>query len=216
MSTKGVPAYNRRSLVGQPFEQLTVVAELNSTTGQLQGHVCECTCGSVILVRWTGNLTSGNSTSCGSCNRTKHGHAVPKSRTYTAWQQMWSRCTWPSHASYKNYGGKGIAVCERWKTFEAFLEDMGECPPGLTLERRDNARGYYKSNCRWATMREQQRNKSTVRLSAVRVAEIFARKAAGERAATIARALGVSRWTVGDALNGRTWTDQPRLRRRSR
>lgn len=80
-------------------------------------------------------------------------------RTYRSWNDMIQRCTNPNNNRWKYYGGSGITVCKRWvNSFENFLEDMGECPPGLTIERIKNKLGYYKENCCWATKKEQMRN----------------------------------------------------------
>jgi hypothetical protein len=70
---------------------------------------------------------------------------------------MVARCTNPEHAAWKNYGGRGVTLCERWRVFENFLADMGECPSGLTLDRKDNDGGYEPANCRWATRSQQNR-----------------------------------------------------------
>jgi hypothetical protein len=78
---------------------------------------------------------------------------------------MRSRCLNPNASNYAAYGGSGITICDRWlESFENFLADMGECPPGMTVERKDNLLGYSPENCRWATKTEQNQNTSATRL----------------------------------------------------
>lgn len=92
----------------------------------------------------------------------KHGHSTRVkgvSPTYTSWQQMLDRCNNKDSERYKDYGSRGITVCERWLSFENFLADMGERPSGLTLERINNEEGYFKNNCKWASYAEQNENK---------------------------------------------------------
>lgn len=87
----------------------------------------------------------------------RHGkHGAP---AYGVWNSMKSRCENPNVKTYPDYGGRGITICERWKKFSNFLADMGEPAPGMTLERIDNNKGYYKENCDWATRTKQGRNK---------------------------------------------------------
>lgn len=89
-------------------------------------------------------------------------HGKSKTKTYRVWANMRNRCHRPKHHNYKYYGALGIKVCTEWKnSFSRFLEDMGECKPGMTLERIDTKGDYDKTNCMWATVVEQQNNKST-------------------------------------------------------
>ncbi len=97
--------------------------------------------------------------------RIKHGHGRRSSQTriWRAWKSMLQRCEAPNNRGYSRYGGRGISVCERWHDFSNFLADMGERPEGLTLDRINNDGNYEPGNCRWATIKEQSRNKSTNR-----------------------------------------------------
>lgn len=94
----------------------------------------------------------------------KHGHTThtSHSRTYSTYMSMISRCHRKSSTKYCRYGAVGIHVCERWReSFENFLEDMGERPDGMTIDRIDGKLGYFKENCRWATPATQQHNIKT-------------------------------------------------------
>lgn len=97
----------------------------------------------------------------------KHGHSswkMPPSPTYNSWRGMLGRCRNPGHASYPNYGGRGIQICSRWLEFKNFLEDMGSRPEGTTLDRIDVDGNYCPENCRWATNAEQARNRNANRI----------------------------------------------------
>lgn len=93
----------------------------------------------------------------------KHGHTRSRggtwaSREYRTWDSMIQRCTNKNHPFYKDYGGRGITVCLRWMSFENFLDDMGDKPPNMTLNRKNNDGNYCKKNCEWATRKTQNDN----------------------------------------------------------
>lgn len=121
---------------------------------------CRCDCGNEKTV--TGNdLAKGDTTSCGCLRREMVGainraHGFTRKPTYRSWQAAKDRCHNPNSSKYAAYGGQGITMCESWcRSFETFLHDMGERPPGKTLDRLDQCRGYEPGNVRWATPQEQ-------------------------------------------------------------
>lgn len=156
------------SHIGVKFGNLLVVSK---TTIQTYGngeylYSCICDCGKIVL-KSIGNLRSGATKSCGcmiriliSKHKTRHGFAKDgqRSKVYRTWAQMRNRCSNPNNPSFKNYGGRGIRVCERWNSFENFRDDMGIPEPHQSIERINNNLDYSPDNCRWATMADQMRN----------------------------------------------------------
>lgn len=133
---------------------------------------CLCDCGKIKMV--DGNsLRRGLSKSCGCLHkeiiskmgkdRIRHGRSNKGDLTYTSWQHMKRRVLNKNSPDFPNWGGRGIKVCERWIKFENFLEDMGERPEGMTLDRIDNDGNYEPSNCKWSTRKEQNRNKRNIK-----------------------------------------------------
>lgn len=146
-------------LTGQTYGMLTVLAKAITPPSKGVRWECLCQCGEKAEVA-ANHLRSGATTSCG-CFRVavKTTHGKRGSSTYTAWGNMIARCTNPNSPSYPDYGGRGLKVQDSWLIFENFYADMGDKPKGLTLEREDNERGYFKDNCKWATTAEQALNK---------------------------------------------------------
>jgi hypothetical protein len=128
--------------------------------------LARCDCGHEWLIPHS-QITDTTPRSCKGCapkNRESH-IALPKGKhhkkshpSYGSWYSMIRRCTSAKHVAYHNYGGRGITVCERWLSFDAFVEDMGIRPNDHSIERNDNNKGYEPSNCRWATAKEQRAN----------------------------------------------------------
>ncbi len=143
--------------IGDKFTRLSVIDRGPANSGKVK---CRCECGTVKLVsKWS--LKIGEIKSCG-CLKLKHGHAsaTVKSRTYIKWTKMKHRCTNKNASDYPRYGGIGIKVCDRWlESFNNFLEDMGEVPDGLSIDRVDPFGNYEPSNCRWADQKTQDRNR---------------------------------------------------------
>lgn len=101
---------------------------------------------------------------------------VDEKRTYWVWAGMIARCNNPKHASFKNYGGRGITVCAEWRDSKTFLADMGPRPPGTTIDRRDNDRGYCKENCYWADRKIQSLNKRMYKNNKTGVSGVYRSK----------------------------------------
>lgn len=164
------PPSCRKDISGQTFGQLTAI-EYSHTTGKVAFWRCVCACGKEIKVRGT-YLRNGNSKSCGhdryknavAASRavcTKHG--MEGTPTYISWKSMKERCLRAYHKSHARY--KDVEICQEWvDSFESFLADMGERPAGTTIDRKDNSKGYCKENCRWATNKQQARNRTNNRL----------------------------------------------------
>jgi hypothetical protein len=91
-------------------------------------------------------------------------HGMCHTKIYGVWTAMVARCTNPNVLAFRNYGGRGVTVCERWMDFALFFEDMGLPQPGQTLDRINNNLGYCKENCRWADLKQQARNKRSTRM----------------------------------------------------
>lgn len=149
---------------GTRFNSLVTLADAPQASRKV---ACRCDCGKETSVT-VSNLRTGAVKTCG-CSKAgisngRYRHGMAGSSIYATWYQFVARCTRPSHPRYADYGGRGIAVFEPWLIFDNFYADMGDRPPGMTLDRRNNDGPYSPENCRWATYAEQSGNRRPTRL----------------------------------------------------
>lgn len=155
-------------LRGQRFTRLIAIESLGLTKQKRVLWKCICDCGNFHNVP-SNALRSGNTKSCGclkdeilkATNKRKIESALGSHhvRARNTWSKMIDRCTNPKNKDYKLYGGRGISVCDRWKSFKNFLDDMGDPPDKTSIDRWPDKNGNYEpGNCRWATATEQARN----------------------------------------------------------
>lgn len=140
-----------------------VLSESGKDTHGATRWQCRCLCGTLTTARGS-HLTSGRTSSCG-CGVAKKAreprtHGQTNSPLYRRWRGMLARCENSNNPEFRNYGGRGIKVCDAWHAFEAFFADMGATFSGnLELDRRDNNGNYEPGNCHWITRGDQQHNK---------------------------------------------------------
>lgn len=186
MGKHSMPSHRRLCLTaGQRFGRLTVLESAGNDKHQHGVWRCLCECGSVVVVA-ASSLTKGNKRSCGCLKlevnraagkalaaaralrtpprikpaRKPRRQPIRKTPTYGSWRAMRARCHNPNNIGYKYYGALGISVTKPWRdSFESFLNDMGERPVGMTIDRIDRRFGYFAANCRWATPKQQAANR---------------------------------------------------------
>jgi hypothetical protein len=150
-----------KDITGERFGRLVAVSHAG-VKKKVTYWKCKCDCGNTTIVRY-GNLGKGTK-SCG-CLKAELNkqrgitHGQYGNTTYGSWKAMKERCLRKKAINYAEYGGRGIKVCTKWKKFENFFADMGHRPEGTTLDRIDPNGNYEKENVRWATIKQQRRNR---------------------------------------------------------
>lgn len=172
LAKNGSPYVVQRNpmIAGERHGRLVAISFVESRNGKAHWQF-QCDCGRQIIVNAT-NVRRGATASCG-CWKIESQKYIPRNithgmsntPTWKSWRAMRDRCTREAHTKYANYGGRGITICARWDSFELFLADMGPRPLGMTLDRHPNKDGNYEpGNVRWATDKDQNRNKRTTRM----------------------------------------------------
>lgn len=167
--TSDIPSH-LQDFVGQSFGRLVVINYQGKSTYDDHLWLCRCICGNTRAVSMQ-SLKRGYSSSCGCLkkeliSKRSKKHSMTKTKIYKCWQNMKNRCLDPSNIGYKDYGGRGITICDRWLlSFENFYADMG-LPPNAdySIERVDNDGPYTQDNCVWAPRLRQNRNSRHNRL----------------------------------------------------
>lgn len=148
---------------GNKFGRLTAISFVGQDIRQQSLWLVRCDCGREFVTR-LGSLRSGHTKACGRHNPGQMRHGRHKTVEYAAWQKMRHRCSCKNNPSYRDYGGRGISVCERWNKFENFLADVGLRPgAGYSLDRINVNGNYEPSNVRWATKKVQSLNRRNAR-----------------------------------------------------
>lgn len=194
---------------GMRFSRLTTIKREKNTAANKTRWLCVCDCGEYKVIN-SQMLREGRTRSCGCMvkdmlieRNTTHGYS--KHPLYGIWRQMVRRCTNPKDKAYRYYGGRGIQVFGEWMNFNSFINDMGDKPEGMTLEREDNDGDYCPDNCIWASWSKQHENRRSTKLSSASV--FFARfhHHNGASIGDLAEFFSVHKTTMASAIRGTTW-----------
>lgn len=172
-------------------------------------YECVCDCGKTAMKRKC-HVLSGATKSCGCLvfeNKGGLRHGMRSSREYSRWNMMLDRCFNPKNKRWDRYGGRGITVCERWRGFVNFYQDMGDVPAGHSLDRINVDGNYEPGNCRWATAAQQGQNTSRTKLSQEKADLIRKLRADGLTFAKLSEMFNVSEGSIGFILANKQWVN---------
>jgi len=206
--------YKNIDITGKKYNKLTAVRFSNTGNDGHHLWLFKCDCGKERIIR-KGHVVHGNTKSCGcirsnNINGKKHG--MYKTRFYRVWRNMKTRCFNKKHEAYKNYGGRGIIVCDRWLKFENFRDDMyknylkhinkyGE--KQTTIDRINNDKNYYLENCEWSTYKKQANNRRNNHIL------IFNKQALSMK--QWAEKTGINKSTLRERINRWNWSVEEAL-----
>lgn len=209
-------------MIGNTYGRLRVIEEApyRISAGRKKSYVkCLCSYGKEKIIRAEDLRRKRKPVlSCGclmieKIKKTVITHNMSKSKTYKIWCGLKTRCNNPKSDYYYCYGGKGISYDSTWEYFENFLRDMGECPEGFSIERKDINKNYTKSNCEWIPLFKQSRNTSTTKLTEALVTEMRKLYQSGIEGTRIAEQykqkfphIGYS--TIEQAVYGTSWKNK--------
>lgn len=205
--TQRIRTYNYKNISGRKFGLVLAISFSHVQNGKVRWN-CLCSCGREIIVTYS-NLMSGNTTSCG-CKNKNTPNGMGKHPLYQIWCSMKKRCTNKNQPSYRYYGGRGITVCNEWiHDFPSFLEWSltNGWNKGLQIDRINNNGNYEPSNCRWATIKEQARNRRSSRLNIIKASIIRKLHSEyGESINNIVSIIGTNYHSIWRILHSKSWT----------
>lgn len=193
-----------KNIAGKSFGLLTAIERTGEMTWGASLWRCRCACGKEAIAA-INSLNQGTVQSCGCLRSTKARlrgdfHGERATRTYKSWDNMIQRCTNPRKDDFNIYGGMGTKVCERWRSYRLFKEDMGERPEGMTLDRIDPNGDYEPGNCRWADVLTQARNKKKKTTTFAQAEEARRLYAQGRSPKSIRLELGITEGSLNGIL----------------